>query len=70
VCGDGACQPECGENANTCQPDCLAWCVCGNYLCETWCGESAYGCPHDCGFGPGSESPLPTFTPFRAASGQ
>jgi hypothetical protein len=48
VCGDGQCEPLCGEGPFSCQPDCLALCVCGNLFCEGFCGETPASCPFDC----------------------
>ena len=51
-CGDGICQPECGETASKCPYDCYvdpcenAWC--GDGICQPECGETASKCPHDC----------------------
>lgn len=49
ACGDGVCNPACGETVFNCQSDCLALCVCGNSFCEQFCGENGITCPTDCG---------------------
>ncbi len=50
-CGDGICQPECGETHSNCPFDCPdpckdAWC--GDGICQPECGETASNCPQDC----------------------
>ena len=44
VCGDGICNPWCGEDATTCPSDCD---LCGNGTCDP--GENCTNCPSDCG---------------------
>lgn len=55
-CGDGYCNPRCGENATNCPRDCggttsvAAACgKCGDGYCNPRCGENATSCPRDCG---------------------
>merc|ERR1712174_116936 len=44
-CGNGVCDTEEGENANSCPLDC----TCGNYVCDYDLGENVSNCDHDCG---------------------
>jgi hypothetical protein len=47
-CGDGVCNPACGEDgAEACAEDC---CVCGDGTCQwlDWCGETGDTCWSDC----------------------
>ena len=54
LCGNGACQPEFGEDCNTCPSDCdggtSSGASCGNGICETGPGddEDCISCPQDC----------------------
>jgi hypothetical protein len=55
-CGDGFCNPRCGETATSCPLDCgattsiAASCGrCGDGFCNPHCGETATSCPSDCG---------------------
>jgi len=43
ACGDGVCDPACGETATTCPADCNS---CGNSVCEP--GEGPKSCKVDC----------------------
>lgn len=54
-CGDGFCNPSCGETPTTCPRDCGATTVteamcgrCGDGFCNPSCGETATTCPKDC----------------------
>ncbi|MCH8147624.1 MAG: hypothetical protein IH987_06455, partial [Planctomycetes bacterium] len=44
-CGNGTCEPNCGENCETCADDCPT--TCGDGTCE--CGENQENCCEDCG---------------------
>jgi len=55
-CGDGYCNPRCGETATSCPRDCGATTAadamcgkCGDGYCNPRCGETATSCPKDCG---------------------
>ena len=55
-CGDGYCNPRCGETATSCPKDCGATTAtdamcgkCGDDYCNPRCGETATSCPKDCG---------------------
>jgi hypothetical protein len=55
-CGDGYCNPRCGETATSCPKDCGATTAtdamcgkCGDGYCNPRCGETATSCPKDCG---------------------
>jgi hypothetical protein len=54
-CGDGYCNPRCGETATSCPKDCGATLAdeamcgkCGDGYCNPRCGETATSCPRDC----------------------
>ncbi len=54
-CGDGYCNPRCGETASSCPRDCGATTLaaagcgrCGDGYCSPSC-ETAASCPKDCG---------------------
>jgi hypothetical protein len=58
-CGDGYCNPSCGETATSCPKDCGATPAaeatcgkCGDGYCNPSCGETATSCPKDCGATP------------------
>lgn len=46
VCGNGVCQEDCGENAQTCFVDCGPRCKDGD--CQQYAGENHDNCPQDC----------------------
>jgi hypothetical protein len=55
-CGDGFCNPRCGETAKSCPLDCgsttslAVFCGrCGDGSCNPSCGETSTSCPRDCG---------------------
>lgn len=55
-CGDGYCNPRCGESATNCPADCGGTTSvappcgkCGDGYCNPRCGETATNCPRDCG---------------------
>ena len=54
-CGDGYCNPRCGETATSCPRDCGGTTSaappcgkCGDGYCNPRCGETATSCPRDC----------------------
>lgn len=47
-CGNGKCEPELKEDANTCPKDCGTAGICGDKVCDTASGEDAKTCPADC----------------------
>ncbi len=63
-CGDGYCNPRCGETSTSCPLDCgggstsvAAACgKCGDNYCNPRCGETATSCPLDCGAATASKS--------------
>lgn len=49
VCGNAKCEPDCGENTETCPADCGASGSCGDGVCSDSLGENSETCPTDCG---------------------
>ena len=50
ACGDGVCDIQCMETAQTCVADCGSMgCVCGDGFCVAGEGETCSSCAQDCG---------------------
>jgi hypothetical protein len=45
-CGNGTCEPACGESASNCELDCWGGPICGDGTCDP--DETSVSCPQDC----------------------